>query len=194
MAFNAERFAHSRAEAQRELLDGRPAEAVRHLAAAVASVLSHCSCEGQRQGPDEGRATKRRRVGDEGLEGLEGLVRQLGASPPAVVERAAPPTEQPQQQQQGFAHTEWRAAVEMLAVALACLSATAPELPTPPQAEALARYLDAYEASDAAESIAFRREYGGSAAMPDFAAAVVVVVRPPPPSRTELVASTARRC
>ena len=160
---DAASFAACRALGLQQVLGGRAAEAVRVLTAAVRRAAAACA-EAEHRG-----AAKRRRVEGEGEGeggGVAGLVRALGSAPPAAVAAAAG---------EGFVRGPWAAALELLAVALACQPPSASLLPTPAEAEALARYLDALPRGTAGEVAAFRSEYGGSAALPWFAAAVVAV-------------------
>jgi hypothetical protein len=166
------RLGTSRTLALCEVLDGRPSAAVCMLTQAMAAVLASIHAPSDTASSEQG--AKRRRLGHTDARGddLDGLVERLSRSPPALIA---------QRSGQSFANMEWRAAVELLLVSLACLPSEAVSAaPTTAvaQAEALARYLDAYDEVDATTVTgAFRRDYGGSAGCPDFAVAVMTVVR-----------------
>jgi hypothetical protein len=165
-------LAISRPLALREVLDGRPAHATRVLVEAMHGVLANLT---EVSASSEQQGSKRRRLGPTcSSDEFDGLVRQLGRSPPGLIAQSTGVK---------FVHSEWRAAVELLLVSLACIQgAEAAARPVAvPQAEAVARYLDAFDAVDAADveqAGNFRRKYGGCAGLPDFAVAVITIVRP----------------
>jgi hypothetical protein len=166
-------FAISRTLALREVLDGRPSHATSVLIEAIRGVLATLT-EAAAVSSEKRRSKRRRLRPTTSSDDFGGMVQQLGRSPPQLIAQGAGLQ---------FAHSEWRAAVELLLVSLACTrhAETAGDAFTVPQAEAVARYLDAFDAVDAADveqAANFRRKYGGSAGLPDFAVAVVTIVRP----------------
>ena len=161
-------FAGRRTLALREILDGRPSQAARVLVEAMQSVLVHLA-EEQTSSSHRGPKRPCRQAPASASHCVAGLVQQLGRSPPELIA---------QHIGAGFVQSEWRAAVELLLVSLACSpTATAPALA---QADALARYLQAFGIVDAHETentTSFHCKYGGSAGLPDFAVAVITIVR-----------------
>ena len=162
-------FATSRMLALREVLDGRPSQATRVLLETIRGVLDdlteiHTPSSGQ-------RGSKRRRLGPTSAsDDLGKLIQQLSLSTPELIA---------QNTGSEFVLSEWRAAIELLLVSLACTREAAPAL-TVGQAEAVARYLDAFDAVDAVDvdkAGDFRHKYGGNAGLPDFAVAVMTIVR-----------------
>ena len=163
-------FATSRMLALREVLGGRPSQATRVLLETIRGVLDnlaevHASSSGQ-------QGSKRRRLGPTSASaGFGRLIQQLSQSPPELIA---------QNTGSEFVHSEWRAAIELLLVSLACTQEAAAPALTVGQAEAVARYLDAFDAVDAVDAehaVDFRHKYGGSAGLPDFAVAVMTIVR-----------------
>lgn len=165
-------FASRRTLALHEVLDGRPSQAARVLVEAMHSVLTNLLQEqplSSQRGPKWLCSEARARTSH----GIEELVQLLGRSPPELIA-----------QHTGieFVRSEWRAAMELLLVSLACVTTAEDARPrlTAVQAETLSRYLDAFDADDAdnaEKTTSFRSKYGGSPGIPDFAVAVITVVR-----------------